>query len=475
MPRIGTDEWVAEVDGRTEQGRGPAASARRAWDRTPAIWRIVGIVALVALLPLATDSTFTIRVAVNAMLLGLLALGLNVVVGYAGLLDLGFIAFYGFGAYAYSLLSSEHLGVHLPTELTIVLVVIGSAMLGYLLGLPSRRLLGDYLAIVTLFFGQIFVQLAVNLDRVRLPWADEVVNLTGGPNGVVGVDAMRLLGFELVDVTHYFYLLLGAILVVGIGLANLNASRTGRAWRAIREDPLASSVMGMPVNRLKLLAFAFGGAIAGFTGTVFAAVQIGVFPQNFDLTLLVMIYAGVILGGMGSLPGVLIGAGIVAVLPEVLRTPDHARLVFYGVLLLGMAIALRPWRRLASILGGAIVLGLVVRWGAALLWPDAVAGGGEGVVASVIDAWVLRVDQATLIGNLAFVALIVSVVALTRVRGRALDLALVPVIYLAAFVWENRLVAEASVTRQLILGAVLVVMMIARPHGLLGTPRVESL
>jgi len=178
---------------------------------------------------------------------------------------------------------------------------------------------------------------------------------------------------------------------------------------------------------------------------------------------------------MGSLPGVLIGAGIVAVLPEVLRTPDHARLVFYGVLLLGMAIALRPWRRLASILGGAIALGLMVRWGAALLVPDVVAGGGEGIVARVIDAWVLRVDQATLVGNLAFVALIVSVVVLTRVRGRALDLALVPVIYLAAFVWENRLVAEASVTRQLILGAVLVVMMIARPHGLLGTPRVESL
>ena len=475
MPRIGTDEWVAEVDRRTERGRGPAASARRAWDRTPSIWRIAAIVALVGLLPLATDSSFVIRVAVNAMLLGLLALGLNVVVGYAGLLDLGFIAFYGFGAYAYSLLSSEHLGVHLPTELTIALVVIGSAMLGYLLGLPSRRLLGDYLAIVTLFFGQIFVQLAINLDRVSLPWAEETVDLTGGPNGVVGVDPMRLLGFELLDVTHYFYLLLVAILAVGIGLANLNASRTGRAWRAIREDPLASSVMGMPVNRLKLLAFAFGGAVAGFTGTVFAAVQIGVFPQNFDLTLLVMIYAGVILGGMGSLPGVLIGAGIVAVLPEVLRTPDHARLVFYGVLLLGMMVALRPWRRLATILGGAVAFGLVVRWGATALWPAAVASGGEGIVARVVDAWVLPVEQATVIGNVAFVALIVAVVALTRIRGGLLDAALVPVIYLAAFVWENRLVAEASVTRQLILGALLVVMMIARPHGLLGTPRVETL
>lgn len=475
MPRIGTDEWVAEVDRRTEQGSGPAAAARRAWDRTPQIWRIAAIVAALAVLPFVTDSSFVIRVAVNAMLLGLLALGLNVVVGYAGLLDLGYIAFYGFGAYAYSLLSSEHLGVHLPTELTIVLVVVGSAVLGYLLGLPSRRLLGDYLAIVTLFFGQIFVQLAVNLDRVRLPWAEEPVNLTGGPNGVVGVDAMRLLGFELIDVTHYYYLLLVAILAVGIGLANLNASRTGRAWRAIREDPLASSVMGMPVNRLKLLAFAFGGAIAGFTGTVFAAVQIGVFPQNFDLTLLVMIYAGVILGGMGSLPGVLIGAGIVAILPEILRTPDQARLVFYGVLLLGMVATLRPWRRLATVLGGAVLLGLAVRWGATLLWPAAVAPSDRGVVAGVIDAWVLPLEQATLIGNVAFVALVAAIVALSRVRGRALDLALIPVVYLAAFVWENRLVAEASVTRQLVLGAILVVMMIARPHGLLGTPRVERL
>lgn len=473
MAKIGTDEWVAEVDRRTEGRRGLAGRVRARWDRVPPRWRVAAVVALVAALPFLTDSAFVIRVGVNAMLLALLALGLNVVVGYAGLLDLGFIAFYGFGAYTYALLSSEQLGVHLPTELTILLVVAGSAGLGYLLGLPSRRLLGDYLAIVTLFFGQIFVQLAINLDRVNLPWTEAPLNLTGGPNGVVGVDPMRLLGFELIDVTHYFYLLLAAILLVGVGLANLNASRTGRAWRAIREDPLASSVMGMPVNRLKLLAFAFGGAIAGFTGTVFAAVQIGVFPQNFDLTLLIMIYAGVILGGMGSLHGVLIGAVIVAVLPEALRSPEHARLIFYGVLALGLAATLRPWRRLGVVVGGVVAFGLAVRWGATALWPEAVASGGGGLAAAVIDGWVLPLERAVGVGNIAFVALIASIVALTRLRGAALHVALVPVIYLAAFVWENRLVAEASITRQLILGALLVVMMIRRPHGLFGTPRVE--
>src|ERR687898_33460 len=154
MPPVGVDEWAA----------------------------------LVASVPFLTDSDFIIRVGVNTLLLAMLALGLNIVVGWAGLLDLGYIAFYGFGAYTYALLASDQIDVHLPSWLAIPIVVVASALLGLLLGLSSRRLIGDYLAIVTLFFGQVFVELVTTLDRVTLPGEDEPVDITGGPNGIAGVD-----------------------------------------------------------------------------------------------------------------------------------------------------------------------------------------------------------------------------------------------------------------------------------------------
>ncbi|CAN5612567.1 hypothetical protein BH23ACT7_BH23ACT7_02510 [soil metagenome] len=475
MTKIGTDEWVAQVGERTEAYRGLTAPVRRTWNGIPLGWRFAAAMLLVALLPVATDSSYVVRVGVNAFLFGLLALGLNVVVGYAGLLDLGYIAFYGFGAYTYALLSSDQIGVHLPAELTLIVVVALTAGLGYVLGLPSRRLLGDYLAIVTLFFGQVFVQLAIHLDRLSLPWADGPVNVTGGPNGIVGIDPIRLVGVTFSSVTDYFYLLLVAFVALAVGLHRLTASRTGRAWRALREDPLAAEQMGLPVNRLKLLAFAVGGAVAGFAGAVFAAVQVGVFPQNFETLLLIMIYAAVILGGAGSLPGVAIGAAVIAVFPEVLRTPDYARLIFYGVVLGGLVALLRPWSRLAAVLAGTVVLGFVVRFATAAAWPDAAAVAPGGLVARALGAWVATPPNATTVGNVAFVLLVPAVLAVTRLRGPARTWALPTVLYLAAFVWETRLVAEPSVTRQLVLGAILVVMMTARPQGLLGTPRVEML
>ncbi|MGH3991150.1 MAG: branched-chain amino acid ABC transporter permease, partial [Pseudonocardiaceae bacterium] len=360
MPRVGVDEWVARAEERRDRRTGPLGWALAAWDGVPAVARLALFAAVVASLPFITDSDFVIRVGVNTLLLGMLALGLNIVVGWAGLLDLGYIAFYGFGAYSYALLASNQIDVHLPSWLAILSVVVAVALLGLLLGLPSRRLIGDYLAIVTLFFGQVFVELVVNLDRVTLPGDDQPVDITGGPNGIAGVDPIELLGIELLTPTDYFYLSLVVLVLLIAGLYLIDNSRTGRAWRAIREDPLAAGLMTMPVNRLKLMAFAFGAAVAGLAGSIFAALQIGVFPRNFETPFLILIYAAVILGGAGSIKGMLAGAAVVGISFELLREPDEASWIFYGGVLLALALKVRPWRRLAAVLAALVVIGLAL-------------------------------------------------------------------------------------------------------------------
>ncbi|MQA74831.1 MAG: ABC transporter ATP-binding protein [Solirubrobacterales bacterium] len=464
MARIGVDEWVAESDQRTEGYRGRASPLVAAWDRVPPAARILLLAVGLAVFPLTTGSDFVLRVGINTLLLAILALGLNVVVGWAGLLDLGYIAFYGFGAYTYALLSSEQLGIHLPTPLAVLIVLVACALLGLLLGLPSRRLLGDYLAIVTLFFGQIFVELVVNLDAV-----------TGGPSGIAGVDPFVLLGFEFLTPRDYYYLTAGAAVIVTLVLYLIGESRTGRAWRAVREDPLAAEMMTMPVNLLKLKAFALGSAIAGLAGSIFAAVQIGVFPRNFETPFLILIYAAVILGGAGSLAGAILGAVVVSVSLELLRDADQATVLFYGLLLAGLLARVRPWRKLAAVLGGTIALGLALHAIAAAVWPEAVAGTPQatGALGDALDAWLVLPEGATTAGNIGFVVLVAAIILFTQVRERTRTLLLVPVIYLAAFVWEARLVQEPSVTRQLLLGALLVVVMISRPRGLLGSERKE--
>ena len=279
-PRIGVDEWVARADERTGARTGFFAPLLNAFERIPP-WGVLALaVGAAALLPFISDSDYVIRVAVNTVLFALLALGLNVVVGWAGLLDLGFIAFYGFGAYLYAMLASPQFDLHLPALLAIAIVIVSSALLGLLLGLPSRRLLGDYLAIVTLFWAQIYVVLATNADRITLPWNDGPTDFTGGPNGITDVDPISIFGYEFGSIRSYLWLSLGVFTVVVVALSFVNRSRTGRAWRALREDPLAAELMSMPVHRLKLLAFMFGAATAGLTGTIFASVQLGVFPRT---------------------------------------------------------------------------------------------------------------------------------------------------------------------------------------------------
>jgi branched-chain amino acid transport system permease protein len=475
-PRIGVDEWVAEAEHRDERYVGRLGEMRRRFDQIPRSGLLVAFIAISATVPLMSSSDYIIRVGINTILFALLALGLNIVVGYAGLLDLGYVAFYGFGAYAYALMSSNQFHVHWPAEVTVPLVVLGSALLGLVLGLPSRRLLGDYLAIVTLFFGQAFFTLVNNANRITLPWNKHPTDFTGGPNGVTNVDQIKFFGYEFSSLRQYFWLSLGTLAVVMVLLHFVNESRTGRAWRALREDPLAAEVMSMPVNRLKLLAFMFGAATAGLTGTIFAAVQINVFPEDFYTPVLITIYAMVILGGAGSIAGAVVGAITINVVLEVLRTPDHARYVFYFAILAGLIVLFRPWWRLALVLAGTIGLGFAVHAIVDATWPRGTAGSpsGGGWIAHAIDNWVILPRDPYYIANVAFGGLIFAVLALTLLKGWWRTAFVVPVLYLAAFVWENRLVQEgAGATRLILLGSILIVLMHVRPQGLFGTARVE--
>src|SRR5258708_379769 len=227
--KFGRDEWVAQVDKR-RAGSGFAGQALARWNAIPLQWRFLGLLALTATVPFITSSDYIIRVAGTVCLFATLVLGLNVVVGYAGLLDLGFVAFYGVGAYTYAFLSSPQFGLHWPSLLVLLLIGGLSVAVGLLLGSPSLRLLGDYLAIVTLGFGLVFVQLAISGDKFQLPWMTDPVNITNGTNGVIKLYPINLFGFEFTTVTHYFFLLLIWLAVVAILLYRLDASRYCRAW-----------------------------------------------------------------------------------------------------------------------------------------------------------------------------------------------------------------------------------------------------
>jgi branched-chain amino acid transport system permease protein len=469
-PRIGVDEWVATHAARTQLGRLQRELARVP---RPGFYLAFGIAA--ALLPAITSDGYVIRVGFDTLVYMLLALGLNITVGYAGLLDLGYIAFYGFGAYGYAMLASPQFGLHWSTLAIIPLVVVATAILGLLVALPSRRLLGDYLAIVTLFFGQLFVTIYTNGESMSLLGFTRQVNVTGGPNGIPNVDPWNAFGVSIQSLQGYFYAAL-IVFLVALGMVYLvDRSRTGRAWKSLREDALAAELMGMPVNRLKLVAFAFGAAIAGVAGTLFAALNTAVFAADFDVPTLIIVYCMLILGGAGSLGGVILGALVVNVSLEILRTPNHATWVFYLILLLTLLAKLRPWRVLAAVLGGTIGFGYAVHAIASSAWPRGVHGAASlgGWLGSGLEGWELHPTNAAMVGNVAFVVLVLAVLWLTTLRGWRQKLVLVPVLYLTAFVWENVLVVEPSVTRLILVGVILIVLMNARPQGLLGTSRVE--
>ncbi len=466
MPEIGTDRWVSEFESRRARRSGPLGVVGP-WMSRRWLWVFV---AAALVYPFVIGGDFGIRVGVNALLLAMLAIGLNVVVGYTGLLDLGYVAYYGLGAYGYAFLASDQFGIHLPTVVVVAAVGAAVFLIGLVLGQPARRLVGDYLAILTLFFLQVFVELALNLDRLDLPFVEGPLSITGGPNGIAGVDPMTIFGLHFAQVRDYYFLLLVLVVALILGVINLSRSRTGIGWRAIREDTLAAEHMTIPSGRLKVLAYALGATVAAVSGTVFAAVQLGVFPQNFSVALLIVVYAALVLGGEGSVPGALLGALIIAMVPELLRTPVGARALFYGGLVVAAATLIKPRRRLLGLVPGVIVLGVALRAAVAAVWPDLIDAAATGW----FERWLIRFDSsADVLVSVLFVVTVSVALAIVAVKGRWRDVLVVAGTYLLVLVWENRLVDEPSVTRQLLFGALLVVLMVVRPHGLLGRPRVE--
>ncbi len=475
-PQIGRDEWVARSAER-RGGRGGRMGVLETRLRAVPWWAwLILFVAVVAALPVFFESGYVRRVAFDTVIFMLLALGLNITVGWGGLLDLGYVAFYGVGAYTYAFLSADRYDLHLPVFVSIPAAAIVGGIVGLLVGLPSRRLVGDYLAIVTLFFFQIFLTVSNNSESIFGE------NVAGGPNGILNVQPLSLFGHEL-PVSHegifnvaYLYVALAFFVVVFVALRFINASRTGRAWRSLREDPLAAELMGMPVNWLKLMAFAFGAGVAALTGTLVTALNGSVFPQTFEFPLLITIYTMVILGGAGSQAGVVIGAIGISVLLEVLREPGDSRFLFYAVVLLGLIGTLRFSRRLAAVLAGTLVFGFALHALARAIdgsWTEGAASGGGRLGEWATDWVVVPSDLAGWVTPVSYMGLVAAVLTLTVVRGRTRLVLLVPTLYLGAFVWENVMLVKPEPTRFVVLGAILIAVMIARPEGLLGEKRVE--
>ena len=307
-----------------------------------------------------------VRILDFAILYVFLALGLNIVVGFAGLLDLGYIAFYAVGAYTWALLASPHFGLHLPIWPILPIGAGLACIAGVLLGSPTLKLRGDYLAIVTLGFGEI---VRIFMNNLNAP-----INITNGPQGITLIDPVtigglkfsgntQLFGLTLSGPMKYYYLLVAlAILVIIINL-RLQHSRIGRAWQAIREDEIAAKAVGINTRNIKLLAFAMGASFGGIAGGVFAAMQGFVSPESFSLMESIMILAMVVLGGMGHIPGVILGAVLLSILPEVLRYGvGPAQMALFGKMLVD------PESLRMLVFGLALVL--VMRFKPAGLWPS---------------------------------------------------------------------------------------------------------
>ena len=264
----------------------------------------------------------------------LLAIGLNIVVGHAGLLDLGYVAFFAIGAYTLAYLGVKHGFTFWPT---LILGMVLAAVSGVILGAPTLRLRGDYLAIVTLGFGEIVRITAINTNEI------------GGARGLTPVPhPPDLLGVEfLLDPLPYYYLVLAMIVLAIVFSLRLERSRVGRAWTAIREDEDAAELMGVPTFKFKLLAFAIGAMIGGLAGVVWSGKVIFIAPTNFPFILSATILAAVLLGGSGNMPGVIVGAFLIAWLPERFRGFADYRILVFGAALVIM-MALRPQGLLPS-------------------------------------------------------------------------------------------------------------------------------
>ena len=258
---------------------------------------------------------------------------LNVVTGWTGLLSLGHIAYYGVGAYAYAFVASPHFGLHLPFPLALAVSGAAAAMFGLLIGAVSLRLRGDYLAMVTLAFAEILRNLLISLDRP--------INLTGGVNGILGVDNPSFLGFEVVELNQFYYLIWVFAFLVLVALAQLRRTRIGRAWLAIREDEVAADSLGVRIFAYKLLAFTAAAVIAGLAGAVFASWQGSVFPEGFTVEQTAILFCMLIVGGAAGAPSLVFGAAVLTIAPEFLRDYGPYRMLLFGMLLVA-AMRYRP-------------------------------------------------------------------------------------------------------------------------------------
>jgi len=329
---------------------------------------LLGVVLAILPFALGMAGQGWVRTVNFALLYVMLALGLNIVVGFAGLLDLGYIAFYAVGAYVWALLASPHFDLHLPFWVVLPAGVLLAAVAGALLGAPTLKLRGDYLAIVTLGFGEI---VRIFMNNLNAP-----INITNGPQGINRIDSFaigqfafgrsqQLFGLRITGPEKYYYLLLLLTLLIVIVCARLQNSRIGRAWVAVREDEIAAKAMGINTRNIKLLAFSMGASFGGVAGALFASMQGFVSPESFSLTESIMVLCMVVLGGMGNIPGVIVGAMLLSVFPEILR----AVVVPLQQSVFG-EIVLDPEGIRMLLFGFALVLIMIFR--PAGLWPSAV-------------------------------------------------------------------------------------------------------
>jgi branched-chain amino acid transport system permease protein len=318
--------------------RGRDAREKRLAVQTPAEvkrrQRITTILMLLFLLILPRIlGIFLTNVMAQVGTFALMALGLNIVVGFAGLLDLGYVAFFAVGAYMIGLLTSTgDLGMGMSFWMALPIAVVASTITGVILGIPVLRLRGDYLAIVTLAFGEI-IRVLVRSDLLK--------PVIGGAQGIINIGRPTIGDFQFVTPQHFYYLILAGCILAWFIASRLRDGRLGRRWMAMREDEDVAEAVGINLVNTKLLAFAIGATMAGLAGAIFAARLSSVFPNSFELLISINTLAIVIVGGIGSLPGVVLGAFVLVGLPELLREFEEYRLLIYGMLLITMMLV-RP-------------------------------------------------------------------------------------------------------------------------------------
>ena len=306
------------------KGGGPISVASRILENKHLGWAAFGVAVLA---PFVIATPYALNVMTTAAIFVMLAAGLNIVVGYCGLLDLGYIAFMAVGAYTAGIVAKSF---DLPLIFTIPVVLVMTVLAGLIIGAPTLRLRSDYLAIVTLGFGEITRITANNLS------------ITGGPSGIFGVPGMLKIGeLNFQQPAAFYYLTIVIVSAFVLASARLRGSRLGRAWRFVREDEDAAEAMGIPTYQVKLFAYIFGAIGGGVAGVLFASHLSAVSPQSFVFLQSALVLMAVVLGGMGNMRGIVLGAIVISLLPELLRDASIYRYLVFGVLLV-VVMVFRP-------------------------------------------------------------------------------------------------------------------------------------